>query len=120
MSANTYKVGSNTLAWIYTIAKNLTFDELAKHKREISADFDEKGAMIGGQYTIDDKLSSPLLSIIKEELNESEAQIITLHLLSGFKHKEIAEMLGKPLGTVLWSYKNALAKIKAKYKEEDL
>lgn len=120
MSANTYKIGSNTLAWIYTIAKNLTFDELAKHKREISADFDEKGAMIGGQYTIDDKLSSPLLSIIKEELNESEAQIITLHLLSGFKHKEIAEMLGKPLGTVLWSYKNALGKIKAKYKEEDL
>jgi hypothetical protein len=29
-------------------------------------------------------------------------------------------MLGKPLGTVLWTYKNALNKIKEKYKEEDL
>jgi RNA polymerase sigma-70 factor (ECF subfamily) len=86
----------------------------------VSADFDEKGASLGGQYTIDDNLSSPLLSIIKNELNESEAQIITLHLVSGFKHREIADMLGKPLGTVLWTYKNALNKIKEKYKEEDL
>jgi RNA polymerase sigma-70 factor (ECF subfamily) len=120
MSANIYKVGSNTLAWIYTIAKNITLDELKKQRREVSADFDEKGASLGGQYTIDDNLSSPLLSIIKNELNESEAQIITLHLVSGFKHREIADMLGKPLGTVLWTYKNALNKIKEKYKEEDL
>ena len=119
LSANMYKAGSNTLAWIYTIAKNITLNEINKQKREVSHDFDEKGASIGGQYTIDDKLSSPLLSLIKSELSENEAQIITLHLVSGFKHREIAEMLNKPLGTVLWSYKNALNKIKSKYKEEE-
>ena len=30
LSANMYKAGSNTLAWIYTIAKNLTLNELNK------------------------------------------------------------------------------------------
>lgn len=120
LSAKMYKAGSNTLAWIYTIAKNLTYNELAKQKREISLDFDERGGNIGGHYTIDNSISSPLLNIIKKELNQTEAQIITLHLISGFKHREIADMLEKPLGTVLWAYKNALNKIKSKYREEDL
>ena len=86
----------------------------------MSIDFDDKGSKIGGQYTIDDKVSSPLLNVMKKVLNESEAQIISLHLISGFKHREIAEMLDKPLGTVLWTYKNALNKIKNNYSEEDL
>lgn len=120
LSANMYKAGSNTLAWIYTIAKNLTLNELNKQKHEMSIDFDDKGSTIGGQYTIDDKVSSPLLNVMKKVLNESEAQIISLHLISGFKHREIAEMLDKPLGTVLWTYKNALNKIKNNYSEEDL
>ncbi len=120
LSANMYKAGSNTLAWIYTIAKNLTLNELNKQKHEMSIDFDDKGSKIGGQYTIDDKVSSPLLNVMKKVLNESEAQIISLHLISGFKHREIAEMLDKPLGTVLWTYKNALNKIKNNYSEEDL
>ena len=120
LSANMYKAGSNTLAWIYTIAKNLTFNELNKQKHELSIDFDDKGSKIGGQYTIDDKVSSPLLNVMKKVLNESETQIISLHLISGFKHREIAEMLDKPLGTVLWTYKNALNKIKNNYSEEDL
>lgn len=120
LSANMYKAGSNTLAWIYTIAKNLTLNELNKQKHEMSIDFDDKGTKIGGQYTIDDKVSSPLLNVMKKVLNESEAQIISLHLISGFKHREIAEMLDKPLGTVLWTYKNALNKIKNNYSEEDL
>lgn len=119
LSANMYKAGSNTLSWIYTIAKNMTLNELNKQKREVSTDFDQS-ARLGGEYTIDDKVTSPLMSVIKKELNETEAQIITLHLISGFKHKEIADMLEKPLGTVLWTYKNALNKIKNKYREEDL
>ena len=120
LSAKMYKAGSNTLAWIYTIAKNLTYNELNRRKREISLDFDAKGGAVGGHYTIDEKFASPLLAIIKKELSPMESQIITLHLISGFKHREIADMLEKPLGTILWAYKNALNKIKSKYKEEDL
>ncbi len=120
LSANMYKTGSNTLAWLYTIAKNLTLNELEKQKREVSCDFELKGGKLGGQYTMDDNLSGPLFNIIRTELNDTEAQIITLHLISGFKHKEIAEMLEKPLGTVLWTYKNALNKIKNKYDKEEL
>ena len=39
-------------------------------------------------------------------------RIVTLHVISGFKHREIADLLEKPIGTVLWTYNNALAKMK--------
>lgn len=53
-------------------------------------------------------------------LGDEERQIVTLHVISGFKHREIAEMMGKPLGTVMWAYNNALAKLKrAIQREED-
>jgi DNA-directed RNA polymerase specialized sigma24 family protein len=32
--------------------------------------------------------------------------------IGGYKHREIAEILGLPLGTVTWKYKNAIEKIR--------
>ena len=37
---------------------------------------------------------------------------MTLHAVSGFKHREIAQMLGAPLPTVLSKYSRALKKLK--------
>lgn len=111
-SASSYQAGSNALAWLYTIAKNLTINELNKQKREVYTDFDDPSVALGGSYSLEDKLPGPLFAIINDKLNESEQQIIALYLVAGFKHREIADMLGKPLGTVLWAYRNALNKIK--------
>ena len=51
------------------------------------------------------------LSAAFKVLNGEELQIVTLYN-SGYKHREIAEALGLPLGTVTWKYKAALAKLK--------
>lgn len=51
-------------------------------------------------------------------LSDGERQIVILHVVSGFKHREIAQMLDKPLGTVLWAYNNALAKLKKELEKE--
>ncbi|MEG1529548.1 MAG: RNA polymerase sigma factor, partial [Clostridia bacterium] len=111
------QAGANALAWIYTIGKNLTLNEISKRKREVFSDF-EDNEKVFGTYDIDDKLSSPLIAIMNEVLNEQENQIVTLYLISGFKHREIAEMMDKPLGTVLWAYRNALLKIKKRLEKE--
>ncbi|MDD4839535.1 MAG: RNA polymerase sigma factor [Clostridia bacterium] len=118
MSVQSYSPGTNALAWIFTIAKNLTLNEMAKRKREIYSDF-EQGAYEFGEYTIDDKMSSPLLKMVQENLNETEQQIILLYLVSGFKHREIADMLDKPLGTVLWTYRNAISKLRKVMEKEN-
>ncbi|MCQ2602684.1 MAG: RNA polymerase sigma factor [Clostridia bacterium] len=117
-SIKSYETGANALAWIYTIAKNLTYNELNRRKREITTDFDDSTAVFGGSYEIDDKLPGPTIAIMRKVLNEQEFQIITLYLVAGFKHREIAEMLNKPIGTVLWAYRNALNKIKKELEKE--
>jgi len=117
-SIMSYTPGSNALAWIFTIAKNLTLNEIAKRKREVYSDF-EQGAYEFGEYTIDDKTPSPLLKTMGEHLNEAEQQIVILYLVSGFKHREIANMLGKPIGTVLWTYRNAISKLRKAMEKEN-
>lgn len=112
-----YQAGSNALAWMYTIAKNLTINELNKQKREVFSDF-EGSATQFGEYTLDDSLPCSLMGIMNSVLNENERQIISLYIISGFKHREIAEMLGKPLGTVLWAYRNALNKVKKQLEKD--
>ncbi len=111
-----YKAGSNAYAWLYTIAKNATLNELAKQSRETATDMQE-GLAKYGTYTMDED-GSPITQVMNKVLNETEREIVTLHVISGFKHREIAEMLEKPLGSVLWAYNNALAKIKRQLEKE--
>lgn len=105
-----YKAGSNAFAWLYTIAKNATLNELNRLKRETLLDMAEDSASFGS-YTMDEEIA-PVTAVMNKVLNETERQIVSLHVISGFKHREIAEILDKPLGTVLWTYNNALAKMK--------
>lgn len=105
-----YKAGSNAFAWLYTIAKNATLNEIAKQKRELPTDMEDGNAKYGS-YTMEDT-DTPVMTLMNQVLNESERQIVSLHVISGFKHREIADMLEKPLGTILWTYNNALTKMK--------
>lgn len=117
LSISSYRAGGNALAWIYTIAKNLTLNEIAKRKREICADVDQNEGLFG-KYTLEEHLLSPVFATLAKVLNEEELQLVTLHIISGFKHREIAEFLSKPLGTVLWAYRNALTKVKKQIEKE--
>lgn len=113
---SSYRTGENAYAWLYTIAKNATLNEMARQKREKSTDaFEEESTF--GTYSIDEECS-PITTVMNKVLGEEERQIVTLHVISGFKHREIAEMLEKPLGTELWTYNNALAKLKRELEKE--
>jgi len=105
-----YKAGSNAFAWLYTIAKNTTINEINRRKKEMPIDM-ENGSEVFGSYTYEYE-DTPVMRLMVKVLNEFEQQVVTLHVVSGFKHREIAEMIDKPLGTVLWAYNNAIAKLK--------
>ena len=51
------------------------------------------------------------------KLTDEERQIIVLHVVSGFKHREIAKMMNLPVGTVLSKYKRTINKLQALQKE---
>ncbi len=103
-----YKPNSNPLAWILTITKNLSINESKKLSRSLATDFSER------EFADEDaKLPEiPILKICKQVLTADELEIVLLYSISGYKHREIADILGKPLGTVLWSYNNSLKKLR--------
>lgn len=112
-----YKAGGNAYAWLYTIGKNTTLNELKRQSREIPTDMTDGDARFGS-YTMEDN-DSPVMKLMNKVLNDQEREIVSLHVISGFKHREIADMLEKPLGTILWAYNNALAKMKKAIEKEE-
>ena len=52
-------------------------------------------------------------------LSEEEQRIVTLHVQWGYKHRELAQILGCPTGTVTSKYKRAIEKLRKALKEEE-
>lgn len=105
-----YRAGSNGRAWLLQIAKNLALNELKKRKREIvTAEIELPVAEYTGISVTD---------IMERVLTEEEQRIVALHVLWGYKHREIADILGCPTGTVTSKYKRAIEKLRKSLKEE--
>ncbi len=110
-SASTYKSQGKPLAWILTIARNLSYMKLRDRKKTVDIPdhawedaFDKIPSV-----TPEDRL---LLTACMDKLSDEESQIIMLHAVSGFKHREIGEVLSLPLATVLSKYHRALKKLR--------
>lgn len=101
-------------AWLLTITKNLALNELKKHKIEIEY----------GDYLVLDELDAKnemrkLLYDLEHVLNPKEYEIFILRIVYDMKQREIAEYLHIPIGTVGWTYQEALKKVKKVYRKED-
>lgn len=109
--AYTYQPGTDARAWILQIAKNKCLDELRRRKTRAQheAPMREEGV----------QQSFPLLEEITKCLTDEEKEIVVLHAVWGYKHKEIAKMLQMPLGTVTWKYNEAIKKLRKNQEEDD-
>ena len=101
------------MAWIITIELNLIRRLFQIARRTISIEdrvFPESGFE---QKIINDAFLAEML----KKLSEEEREIVSLHIVSGLKHREIASIINKPLSTVLSKYNRAIKKIKEIIKE---
>lgn len=112
-NAYLYKTKDKPLAWILTITKNNALMKLRKEKNNVDIDLFQD--VIGKKDNLDNKL---FLSYLFDNVTDEEREIILLHAISGFKHKEIAKFLNLPLGTVLSKYKRTIKKLNDLVKEE--
>jgi len=108
--ANTYKPGSNFSIWLYTIAKNLTFNRVRDEKRQplgVADSVDEHG----WDYATKDAGPDPLEMSQREEIRRlvswGVSQLpskfkaaVVLRDIEGFEYEQIAKILRCPLGTV--------------------
>lgn len=103
LNAHRYKQGTNARAWILQIAKNLSLNAIAQRKPHEELTDSVPAPASPSKTEISD--------LINETLDDEERQILILHVLWGYKHREIAALLGCPVGTVTSKYKRSLSKM---------
>ncbi|MBO5223333.1 MAG: RNA polymerase sigma factor [Clostridia bacterium] len=99
----------NVLAYLCVIAKNKSINRIRKDDRTV---FSEDALL--AQKIEPNEGNGGFEEIISLLDDSEEREIITYHIVLGFKFREIAGILDKPLGTVLWKYNRALAKLRKK------
>ena len=106
-----YRKNTSGILWIYKITKNLSLDILKKKKRELLKDVlnsEEQDCAL----PIEEKF---FIEYILEILNKKEREIVLLHIVYEFKHKEIAKIINMNYATVRWKYSRAINKIRSFY-----
>ena len=110
-AAHLYKPMGKPMAWIFTIARNLSMNLLRQNSVRGHADWADYDNHLDFSY-IADQTDRIVLESALTILADDERQIIMLYALSGMKHHEIAKNLGVPLSTALSRYHRALKKLR--------
>ena len=98
------------MAWILTIVRNLCLNRIRAGK--VCEELSEYDDLAGSLNDSDAMLDRMVLETAMSVLDAEERQIVVLHAMTGFKHREIAEILDLPTGTVLSKYNRALKKMR--------
>lgn len=125
--ADKYTPSQGHKGYIATIARNMTIDFLRKNKKEMliaefegDADDEENSSLSRGQQmtasddrSIEDTVvDNMFLKEALERLKPNEREVINMKIMGDMTFQEIADILGKPLGTVTWWYKEAIEKLR--------
>lgn len=110
-SAHLYKPQGKPMAWLFTIARNLSISKIRSQKQQDNIQIADIENDLSFSY-ITDSTDRLILQSALNILSQQEREIILLHAVSGFAHREIAESLSLPLSTVLSKYHRGLKKLK--------
>jgi RNA polymerase sigma-70 factor (ECF subfamily) len=95
--------------WMYEVLKNLCLDHLRRRKRRPEVPLE--GLRIAGPNGEDRDLKAVVWRGI-DSLSPDHKEIILLRYFQEYSYKEIAELTGKPVGTVMSSLFYAKAKLR--------
>lgn len=110
-AAHLYQPQGKPLAWMFTIARNLSLMHIrnnAKHQKVEPLELENRWDLSYIEHT-DDRL---VLEAAFNILNEREHQMILLHAMAGWKHREIAAYMNLSLANTIKTYNRAIKKVK--------
>lgn len=130
-NAEKYTSGQGHKGYMATIARNMTIDFLRKNNRETliaefeaSQDEDENGEALSGSEILKASTENANRSLeetvidnidIKnalEKLKPNEREVINMKIMTDMTFQEISDILGKPIGTITWWYREAIEKLR--------
>lgn len=94
----------NARAYLFRMARNLAIDTLRRRESHLSWEGLE-GRLPAPD---DDRAAAVDVESAVAALPEGLRQVVVLHLNGGLVFREIAGIMGLPLGTVLWRYRRAI------------
>ena len=115
-SAAGYRPQGSPMAWILTITRNMALMRLRGSGRVEPMDEAAWAALPAPTMPAEERAA---LRAALETLSDAERQIVLLHASSGLKHREIGQLLGLPLATVLSKYHRALKKLRTQLEGDD-
>ena len=116
-SAPSYRPQGSPMAWLLTVTRNLALSRLRQSGRQTTLDEEAWNAIPAAPPGVSPE-DRQVLQEALARLEPEERQVILLHAISGLKHREIAQLLERPLSTVLSKYHRGLKKMKALMKGE--
>ena len=110
-AAAVYQPRGKAMAWILTITRNVCLMKLRQrnHQSFYSLEDAQTEPDWSPVTDLEDRL---VLRSAMQVLSDEECQIVILHAVTGWKHREIAVQLQLPLSTVLSKYRRGLRKLK--------
>ncbi|MBU4541373.1 MAG: RNA polymerase sigma factor [Firmicutes bacterium] len=118
-AAHLYQPMGKPMAWVFTIARNLAISKIRSKQKKDSLTLTDLENDLNFSY-VSDKEDRLVLQTALKILNNEETQIILLHAISGFTHREIAKSLEMNLSTVLSKYHRGLKKLKKHLTEQEV
>ena len=116
-NSHLYQEQGNPMAWMMKIAKNLFLSNCRKNQKE-NLNYDVENELGFDDMTnVDNRMA---LEKMFELLSKEDRDLIIMHDVSGLKHREISELTGMPLGTVLARYNRAIRKLQKGFGERRL
>lgn len=100
---------SSELSWLYTVAKNESLVFMRRKPKEVSIEGYEE---VPDQDVFQEVISKDTYYSLVKNLPQEQREIVTLKVLGGLTHKEIASILKMPIGTVQWKYHKAVHKLR--------
>ena len=118
-AAHLYKPMGKPMAWVFTIARNLSVSKIRSKQKNDSITLTDMENDLNFSYVSDPEDRLVLQTALKI-LSSEETEIILLHAISGFTHREIAKSLEMKLSTVLSKYHRGLKKLKKYLIEQEV
>ena len=104
-------------SWLYKIARNTAYDMIRKSHREFPIEKNLIEDVIEKNIQQEESYGHLLYMEMMGKLNEIEREIVSLKIIAGMTHREIAKVLHMTTGSVKKRYERAINKLKAQYRE---
>ena len=113
-NAKLYVPLGKPMAWVFTVELNIInrYFQLKSRYDVLNDETIIHDIVDESNDSKNNEIQDEYLITLLESLDEFEREVISLHLVSDLKFREIAEMLNKPLSTILSKYNRAIKKMR--------